>query len=182
MTALQFGFDRSLVINFHANDHLTSRQKSNFKKKIARFSHAVIKYASTKMAPEWRVRDNSAYLNGVDRHIVKLINNKSCFNDPVSRDLYELYLCKDNDDIDREIDIVLRITEQNFASNRFDKVDTALASAITEYISPLAIEGLLRATYRFKHVLPSWDGMLKRAEESLLDAKVDVKIVLAGMR
>lgn len=175
MNTLQFGLYPSLIEGIQARNHDVPCGNTRVEDAIASFKRGLIGLGAYLGFP----KDESAHLSGIDRHFIELwVSRPACQQDTLS-DLYALY--EGHDDIEREIEIILRLTEKNFALNQFDEVDMVLASALTEYMSPLAIEGLLRATYRFKHVLPGWKDLLKRAEATLRDSNIDPDVVLSGM-
>lgn len=180
MNALQFGFNPSLIESIQARNSSSPSGNKRVKSAISSFKRQIFGYLSDLSAYVGFAKDESAYLSGIDRQFIDFLASRPASQEYPLSDLYALY--ENHEDIKNEVDIILRLTEKKFALNQFEEVDMVLASAITEYMSPLAIEGLLRATYRFKHVLPSWNEFLKRAEDTLRDSNIDVDIVLSGMR
>ncbi len=84
-------------------------------------------------------------------------------------------------DVDKEIEIVLELTETLFEDNRYDLVDDFLLRVDACRLGPLSLEGILRSTFRFQHVLPSWEHFLGEARELLLNMGHDTEILLSGL-
>lgn len=84
-------------------------------------------------------------------------------------------------DIDKEIDAVLELTETLFAEQRFDLVDDFLMHVDACRLGPLSLEGILRASFRFQHVLPSWEHFLSEARGLLKGMGHDADLLLAGL-
>ena len=84
-------------------------------------------------------------------------------------------------DVDKEIDAVMELTEAFFEDNRFDLVDDFLMNVDACRLGPLSHEGILRASYRFQHVLPSWEHFLGEARGLLKGMGHDADVLLAGL-
>ena len=84
-------------------------------------------------------------------------------------------------DVDKEIDAVLELTETLFAEQRFDLVDDFLMRVDACRLGPLSLEGILRASFRFQHVLPSWGHFLSEASGLLKGMGHDAETLLAGL-
>lgn len=70
-------------------------------------------------------------------------------------------------DLDCAIDKLFVITEDNFVNKEFDKVNEVLELVDFSQLNSVLVEGLLRSTYRFQHLLPAWAHALSRAEKEL---------------
>lgn len=79
-------------------------------------------------------------------------------------------------------DAVLKITEDRFVKNEFEQVNDLLEWIDTDRIGEvLAIEMLLRSTYRFRFVLSHWNGALARGKKTMAARKAPADIFLTGL-
>ncbi|MFB0964953.1 MAG: hypothetical protein QMC36_04655 [Patescibacteria group bacterium] len=84
-------------------------------------------------------------------------------------------------DADREVELVLELTEALFEDNRYDLVDDFLMHVDTCRLGPLSLEGILRSSFRFRHVLPTWGHFLGEARGLLANMGHDADVLLAGL-
>ncbi len=84
-------------------------------------------------------------------------------------------------DLEKEIDLVIELTETRFADNRFDLVDEFLMNVDVCRLGPLTIEGILRSTYRFQRVLPNWEYFLNESRTVLENMGQDMELLLSGL-
>lgn len=84
-------------------------------------------------------------------------------------------------DVDKEIEIVLELTETLFEDGRYDLVDEFLLNVDTCRLGPLSLEGILRSTFRFQHVLTNWEHFLGEARGLLANMGHDPEVLLAGL-
>lgn len=91
----------------------------------------------------------------------------------------ELYLVQG--DSDKEIEIVLELTEALFTDNRYDLVDEFLIAIDVYRLGPISLEGILRSTYRFQHTLPNWEYFLGEARTAMKSLGKDVDFLFVGL-
>lgn len=84
-------------------------------------------------------------------------------------------------DVDKEIEIVLELTETPFEDNRYDLVDEFLLNVDACRLGPLSLEGILRSTFRFQHVLSHWEHFLGEARGLLASMGHDPETLLSGL-